>query len=186
MLDKLLNYGRALPYMRKDWWDLYNASKSSGGARIAYNWKNRKCGADIAWNSSFSGKPVFPHGITGVFISGDAQMGKDCVIFQQVTIGSNRTPGSKHWGTPIIGDNCYIGAGAKIIGNVKIGDNCRIGANAVVTKDVPSNSTVVLGEVIVIAHEPTLDTHYYSKNSDGKWIVFNNGKFELSEVQFKE
>lgn len=31
MLDKLLNYGRALPYMRKDWWDLYNASKSSGG-----------------------------------------------------------------------------------------------------------------------------------------------------------
>ena len=67
------------------------------------------------------------------------------------------------------------------IGNVKIGDNCRI-ANAVVTKDVPSNSTVVLGETIVIAHEPTLDTHYYSKNSDGKWIVFNNGKFELSEV----
>lgn len=45
---------------------------------------------------------------------------------------------------------------------------------------------VVLGEVIVIAHEPTLDTHYYSKNSDGKWIVFNNGKFELSEVQFEE
>lgn len=31
MLDKLLNYGRALPYMRKDWWNLYNASKSSGG-----------------------------------------------------------------------------------------------------------------------------------------------------------
>lgn len=88
------------------------------------------------------------------------------MIFQQVTIGSNRTPGSKHWGAPIIGDNCYIGAGA----------------NAVVTKDVPSNSTVVLGEVIVIAYEPTLDTYYYSKNSDGKWIVFNNGKFELSEV----
>lgn len=108
------------------------------------------------------------------------------MIFQQVTIGSNRTLGSKHWGTPIIGDNCYIGTGAKIIGNVKIEDNCRIGANAVVTKDVPSNSTVVLGEVIVIAYEPTLDTHYYSKNSDGKWIVFNNGKFELSEVQFEE
>ena len=86
-----------------------------------------------------------------MFISGDAQIGKACVIFQQVTIGSNRTPGSKHWGAPIIGDNCYIGAGAKIIGNVKIGDNCRIGANAVVTKDVPSNSTIVLGEVIRLA-----------------------------------
>lgn len=68
-----------------------------GGARVAYNRKNRKCGADIMWNSFFSGKTVFPHGITGVFISGDAQIGKDCVIFQQVTIGSNRTSESKHY-----------------------------------------------------------------------------------------
>ena len=44
---------------------------------------------------------------------------------------------------PVIGDNCYIGAGAKIIGDIVIGNNCQIGASAVVLKDVPDNSIVV-------------------------------------------
>lgn len=42
-----------------------------------------------------------------------------------------------------IGDCCYIGAGAKIIGNIRIGNNVRIGANAVVISDIPSDCTVV-------------------------------------------
>lgn len=45
---------------------------------------------------------------------------------------------------PWIGDNCKIGAGAKILGGVHIGNNVTIGANAVVTKDVPDNTTVVM------------------------------------------
>lgn len=45
-------------------------------------------------------------------------------------------------GTPVIGDNCKIGAGAKILGGVVVGDNVFIGANAVVTHDVPSNCVV--------------------------------------------
>jgi len=40
----------------------------------------------------------------------------------------------------VIGDNVWIGAGARVIGEVTIGDNVIIGANAVVTKPVPSNS----------------------------------------------
>jgi len=44
---------------------------------------------------------------------------------------------------PEIGDNVYIGPGAKIIGNIKIGNNAAIGANCVVTKDVPENGVVV-------------------------------------------
>ncbi|MDP0017013.1 DapH/DapD/GlmU-related protein [Glaesserella parasuis] len=43
----------------------------------------------------------------------------------------------------IIGNNCIIGAGAKILGDLTIGDNCVIGANAVITKDIPDNCTVV-------------------------------------------
>ena len=61
----------------------------------------------------------------------------------QVTIGSNTLVDSKGQGAPTIGDNVYIGAGAKIIGKVTIGNNVRIGANCVVTKDVPDNTTVV-------------------------------------------
>lgn len=39
---------------------------------------------------------------------------------------------------PVIGDNVYIGAGAKIIGN-----NVVIGANSVVITDIPDNCVAV-------------------------------------------
>ena len=43
-------------------------------------------------------------------------------------------------GFPILGDNVYIGPGAKIVGAVRIGNNVSIGANCVVTKDMPDNA----------------------------------------------
>ena len=92
-------------------------------------------------------RPIFPHELNGIFISGGAKIGKNCVIFQQVTIGSNTLEDSKNQGFPVIGDNVYIGAGAKIIGNVKVGNNVRIGANTTITKDIPDNATVVNGQI---------------------------------------
>lgn len=52
-------------------------------------------------------------------------------------------------GSPTIGNNVMIGAGAKVLGDCKIGDGCIIGANAVVTKDVPANCTVVSANKII-------------------------------------
>jgi serine O-acetyltransferase len=46
-------------------------------------------------------------------------------------------------GYPTIGDNVYIGPGAKIVGAVTIGDNVAIGANCVVTRDIEADSVVV-------------------------------------------
>lgn len=67
-------------------------------------------------------------------------IGKNCNISQGVTIGkSNR---GKKQGCAVIGDNVYIGPGAKIVGHVIIGNNVAIGANAVVTHDVPDNAVV--------------------------------------------
>ena len=96
----------------------------------------------------------------GIFISNKAKIGRDCVIFQQVTIGSNTLEDSKHKGYPVIGNNVYIGAGAKIIGNVHIGNNCRIGANAVVVDDVPDNSVVVLERPRIIIRNSVLNNTY--------------------------
>lgn len=50
----------------------------------------------------------------GIFISPKVKIGKNCVIFQQVTIGATRTANSKRNGNPTIGDNCYIGASQKL------------------------------------------------------------------------
>lgn len=104
---------------------------------------------------------VFPHGICGVFISQGAVIGKNAVIFHQVTIGSNTLTDSIKFGAPTLGDNVYIGAGAKIIGKVHIGNNVRIGANAVITFDVPDNATVVLEHPRVIMHENSRDNSFH-------------------------
>ena len=126
--------------------------------------------ANIPVETTFEGYPDFPHGISGVYISQGAIIGKDCTVFQQVTIGSNTIKGSKGYGAPRIGSNVYIGAGAKIIGNVKIGNNCRIGANCVVTEDIPDNATVVLEHPRVIVRQDQTDNRYvaYGREENGR------------------
>lgn len=121
--------------------------------------------ADIPLETQIDSLPTFPHGLTGIFISCGAKIGKNCVIFHQVTIGSNTLPDSRGKGSPVIGDNVYIGCGAKIIGNVRIGNNVRIGANCVVTQDIPDNATVVLEKPRIIVH---------SEPKDNRFIVYSN------------
>jgi serine O-acetyltransferase len=77
----------------------------------------------------------------GIVINSNSQIGKNCNISQGVTLGqANR---GRNKGYPILGDNIYIGPGAKIVGAVKIGNNVAIGANCVVTRDIPDNCVVV-------------------------------------------
>jgi len=117
------------------------------------------CG--ISQFSDFRGYPILPHGFFGIFVSAGATIGKNCVIFHHVTIGSNTLLDSKSAGSPSIGDNVYIGAGAKIVGNVHIGNNVRIGANAVVVKDVPENCIVVIDSIKTIIKSEPLDNSFY-------------------------
>lgn len=88
------------------------------------------------------GKGFFcDHGM-GVVIGGTAQVGKNCVMFQGVTLGgTGKHAGKRH---PTIGDNVLIGAHATLLGPIDIGDNVKIGAETVVINcDIPSNATVV-------------------------------------------
>jgi len=81
---------------------------------------------------------IFGYGGIGVVIHKRTIIGKNCVIGSNVTIGGK----SQSKEVPIIGDNCFIATGAKILGAIKIGDNCVIGANAVVISDMPSNCVI--------------------------------------------
>ena len=94
-------------------------------------------GGYIGNGARFTTQPFLPHGLHGIYISRYAKIGKDCHIYQNVTIGSIGKQ------APQIGDHCFIGAGAIIIGNIKVGDHAKIGAGAVVNTDVPSYATVV-------------------------------------------
>jgi len=139
-------------------------------------------GSWIGYNSLIAGEPCFPHGYYGVFISGGAKIGRNVVIFQHVTIGSNALYNNKNTGSPTIGDNVYIGAGAKIIGNIIIGDNCRVGANAVVYEDMLPDSVAVQSPTRII-QKSNLDNRFYSQRNgklvyfkDGDWIEDNDKK----------
>jgi serine O-acetyltransferase len=79
------------------------------------------------------------HGGNGVIIAPGVVIGNNCTIYHQVTLGVR----NGYQGAPQIGDNVFIGAGAKILGPVKIGNNAKIGANAVVLNDVPDGATAV-------------------------------------------
>ena len=117
-------------------------------------------GAWIPLSVDIKEAPLMPHGIKGVFISKNATIGKGCTILHQVTIGSNAFEDSKHTGSPVSGDNVFIGAGAKIICGIKIGNNVRIGAGCVVCEDVPDNCTVVLPKPVIIEHKESRDNKY--------------------------
>lgn len=94
-------------------------------------------GTNMGVGAFFEEPPILKHGLNGIVVSYYARIGKKCTIMQQVTIaeGPNKTSAT-------IGDNVFIGAGAKIIGDVVIGDGAVIGANAVVTHNVPPGAVV--------------------------------------------
>ena len=78
----------------------------------------------------------------GITISHHARIGNRCTISQNVTIGA-AGHGEKA-GAPILGDDVYIGPGARLFGKITIGNNAKIGANAVIHRSVPNNAIAVL------------------------------------------
>ena len=94
-------------------------------------------GADIPLGCRIGGGLLLPHP-NGVVIHPDSVIGCNCLLFQQVTLGTDTTGVA-----PVLGGHVDIGAGAKLLGRVTVGDHARIGANAVVLSDVPEGATAV-------------------------------------------
>jgi serine O-acetyltransferase len=76
----------------------------------------------------------------GIFVSDRATIGENCNISQGVTVGV-AGEGARR-GAPQIGNNVYMGPGAKINGKIRIGNNVKIGPNAVVTHNIPDDALV--------------------------------------------
>ena len=76
-----------------------------------------------------------------VIIHPDAKLGKNVNVGTGVTIGMENR--GKRCGTPTIGDKCWIGTNAVVVGNVKIGSDVLIAPLAYVNFDVPDHSIVI-------------------------------------------
>ncbi|TYQ17020.1 UNVERIFIED_CONTAM: serine O-acetyltransferase [Acetivibrio alkalicellulosi] len=123
--------------------------------RIAHWFYNKKLFFIARWISQvsrfFTGTEIHPgaiigkglfidHGM-GIVIGETAEIGDNCTIYHNVTLGgTGKDTGKRH---PTVGNNVLISSGAKILGPFKVGDNSRIGANAVVLNEVEPDTTVV-------------------------------------------
>jgi serine O-acetyltransferase len=121
---------------------LYRAQSALSRWRLAplallVHWLNKLLnGCVIGVRAEFGPGFVLIHPV-GVVINSSTRGGRNVWLESGVVIGDNRGR------SPALGDDIFVGAGAKIIGGVTLGNGSRVGANAVVTKDVAAGATVV-------------------------------------------
>jgi serine O-acetyltransferase len=109
-------------------------------ARILYGHYQHKFGIYVPHRTQI-GPGLFIGHPGCIHVNVRSVIGANCNLSQGVTLGeANR---GKNKGFPTIGDNVYIGPGAKIVGAVQVADEVAIGANCVVTHDAPPCAVVV-------------------------------------------
>lgn len=116
---------------------VFLASIRKRWAVLRHRFWSAMTGADIPLNCQIQGGLLLPHP-SGVVIHPAAKIGPNCLIFQQVTLG---TRGGS--GVPVLEGHVDVGAGAKILGAVTLGANSVVGANAVVLCDVPRGALAI-------------------------------------------
>lgn len=126
-------------------WRLGNRLSKMGGvprkiSRLLELMNHLICACSVSIDAEIGDGTIFYHRGICCVVHPKAVIGKNCKIFQSVTIGSKWSKANCLGEAPRIGDNVMIGAGAVILGTISIGDNSIIGANAVVTHSVPANS----------------------------------------------
>ena len=107
---------------------------------LRFHRQSVRCGFDIPPNTFGPGLSIAHRGT--IVVHPDARIGSNCRIHVDVVIGTRPGPVDV---VPTIGDNCYIGPGAKLFGDIVIGPNVAIGANAVVNTSFPEGYMTIAG-----------------------------------------
>ena len=105
-----------------------------------------RLGFSLGLNIFGPGVAIVHYGL--LVIDPTTRIGKNCRIHMGAHIGGAAffvDPAEAHKYSPRIGDNVYIGPGAKLYGPIEIGSDCVIGANAVVTKSFPEPGLTLAG-----------------------------------------
>jgi len=85
----------------------------------------------------------------GIVINSNTIIGDNCNISQGVTIGVSGL--NEKRGTPILGNEVYIGANAVLAGKINIGNNVLVGACSMVKDSLPDNCVVLGVPAIIIS-----------------------------------
>lgn len=107
--------------------------------RFKFHRKEVQLGFSIPLNCFGPGLRIVHRGT--IVINGNTKIGDNCTIHIGVNIGSK----PNEIKSPILGNNIYLGPGAKIYGDIQIGDNVFVGANAVVNKNFKEGNCTLIG-----------------------------------------
>ena len=128
---------------------------------------SKKLGFTIPINVFDSGLSIAHYGT--IVVNGQCKIGKNCRIHICVNIGSMA---GEAYAAPEIGDNCYIGPGAKLFGPIVIGNNTVVGANAVVNKSFPNGKVTIGGIPAQVISE---------KNTEGLLFKGDSEEIQLNK-----
>mgnify|MGYP000010174995 CR=1 FL=1 len=107
--------------------------------KMRHHYYGIKLGFEIPANVFGKGLRINHSGY--IVINPHARVGDFCDLHQGVHVGRNIKEGS----VPKIGNNVWIGPGAKLFGDIKIADNIMIGANSVVNRSILESDVTVAG-----------------------------------------
>lgn len=134
---------RAVAWFRVARWCLENRVR--GMVALIHRMLLRRYGLEIAGDIKGGLYIAHPVGCVVAVTS----MGENCSIIAGVTFGMRN-----ELEFPVVGDEVFVGAGARILGGITIGDGAKIGANSVVMKDVPAGATMVGAPARAIGSDP--------------------------------
>jgi len=107
--------------------------------RFLYRYVRNVYGIELPCRTKVGRRCFIPHQ-SGIVIHPFSEIGDDCLIRQNVTLGAASR--DKPAGAPKLGNQVHIGAGAVLLGNITVGDGAKINANAVVMTNVPEGAFV--------------------------------------------
>ena len=124
---ELLNNTNGFSLITKPLYFIYKMRLRSLALKLGFSISENTCGKGLS----------LPHYGT-IIINPKCTIGDNCRIHAGVNIGSD----ARGSGVPHIGNNVYIGPGAKIFGDIIIGDYSVIGANAVVNESFSGRGSI--------------------------------------------
>ena len=139
--------------------------------RVMYRYVRNQYGIELPATTRVGRRLLLGHQ-SGIVIHPHAEIGDDCMIRQNVTIGS-ATPDRVFQEAPKLGNRVQVGAGAVIVGKVTIGDGARIGPTAVVLTNVPAGASVFVAppRSIQLAKRPVMKKVSSPKESQPEHVT---------------
>jgi len=137
-------------------------------------------GFDIPLNAFGPGLRIVHYGT--IIVNSKARIGANCELHNLVHIAQNlhnAEKGAASDQAPTIGDNVFIGPGARVLGDITIADGIVVGANSVVTKSFYETNITIAGAPARKISDRGTDVQWGPRDGDDiiTYLAAHRGQF---------